>query len=123
MLGRRGPKGLTRPVKAPPIAIQLGNSAVRPGYNCSIGSPLFKTAACSTLLYVQLAMAFAVLLNIFHIAIVKRGEVGPGFSVGTKQLIELSVESLGISVLGSVNEQRHQPCCQGRYCCPAESLR
>jgi hypothetical protein len=57
-------------------------------------------------------MAFAVLLNILQIAIIERGEVGPGFSWGTKQLIELGMKSLGISVLGSINEQRHQPCCQ-----------
>jgi hypothetical protein len=49
--------------------------------------------------------------------IIERGE--SGFSVDTKKLIELSVKSLGIAVLGSINEQHHQPRCQGCYGCPA----
>jgi len=54
-------------------------------------------------------MALTVFLDILHVAIIEGGEIGPGFTVGTKELIELGVEGLGVAVLGSVDEQRHQP--------------
>src|ERR1700740_545257 len=71
---------------------------------------------------VQRPVSLAVLLNILHVAIVQRGEVGPGFSVRTKEFIKLSVEGLGIAMFGSVNEQRHQPRRQGCDGRPTESL-
>jgi hypothetical protein len=57
-------------------------------------------------------MALTVRLNILHVAIVERGEVGASFPVGAQEPVELGVEGLGIGMLGSVNEQRHRPCRQ-----------
>jgi hypothetical protein len=58
-----------------------------------------------------LAMSLTMLLNILHVVIVERGEVGPSPALGAKELIKLGVKSLGIAMFGSVDEQRHQPRC------------
>jgi hypothetical protein len=61
--------------------------------------------------------------DILYVALIECGEVGPGLTLGAKQFIKLGVERFDIAVLGSVDEQRHQPCGQRRYCRPTDNCR
>jgi hypothetical protein len=60
-------------------------------------------------LNIRPAMPSSVLLNVLHVALIQRGEVGSGLALGTKQLIDLGVNRLGVSVLSAVDEKGHQP--------------
>ena len=59
-------------------------------------------------LNIRPAMPSSVLLNVLHVALIQRGEVGSGLALGTKQLIDLGVNRLGVSVLSAVDEKGHQ---------------
>ena len=63
----------------------------------------------------------AVLFNILHIVIVEHSELGPRFAMGAKEFIQFGVQSLGVAVLGSIDEKRHEPGRNGGNSVPFES--
>jgi hypothetical protein len=52
---------------------------------------------------------FPVRFDVLGLAGVERAQVVVGLAFGPQQLVELGVDGLGITVLGALDEQRHDP--------------
>jgi hypothetical protein len=57
-----------------------------------------------------------VLLNVLGLSIIKPSEVIPRRVLGMEELVELGLDSLSVSMFGTLDEQGHQP--GGNSCRP-----
>jgi hypothetical protein len=64
-----------------------------------------------------------VLFDSFRLLRVKMDEITAGSSFDPKQLIELCVYRLRITMLGTLNEERHNPGGHGSRCLPVKGFR
>lgn len=63
----------------------------------------------------------AVPLDRFRFLLVQRRQFGSGVAADPQQFIELGMDCLGITMLGPLDQQRHQQCRDGGGAGPAEA--
>jgi hypothetical protein len=61
-------------------------------------------------------------LDLLDILFVQARKFASRFAMRAQQLIDLGMYGLGVPMLGSGDEQRHHPRCQGGNCSPSECL-
>lgn len=60
--------------------------------------------------------------NVLRFPLINLGEFGPRVAIGSQQLIELGLYSLGVTMPGPLNKKGHRPSSESSDCMPIKSL-
>jgi hypothetical protein len=61
-------------------------------------------------------------LDVLRFLFVQVDKIGLSFAIYAQKLIELSMDRLGVAMLGTLNDERHKPSCQRRNSVPVECV-
>jgi hypothetical protein len=89
----------------------------------AFGVPAANKDGASSRTRCVLTMLGPMSLYLFHVLFIQPSQFASRFSVSAQKLIDLGVNGLRVTMLGSGDEQGHHPCGQGGNGSPAERIR
>ena len=61
-------------------------------------------------------------LDVVRFLFVQVDKIGLSIAIYAQKLIELSMDRLGVAMLGTLNDERHKPSCRRRNSVPVECV-